>query len=190
MKKLAYLSLAAASAIALASPAAAQTVTGTVDITGTVAAKCLVVPANSSTFAASVNLLELAKADGTLEDSAVLESRFTAATGSLSAKVICTSATPTVAVTASPLLNVATADPGYTNRIDYTANIDVVTVSGSVDVDDLSSNPAATSTTLSARLANSPDNVTVDASAFTATSGALLVAGTYNGQIVVTVTPT
>ena len=65
MKKIVLTALAATTAF-IAMPAAAQTVTGTVTLTGSVAPKCSVNPGAASTFSASVNFGELSQANGTL----------------------------------------------------------------------------------------------------------------------------
>ena len=71
----------AVSMIAMAAPAAAQTVSGNVAITGTVSNKCSVLPSGGSTFSDSRDLGELAKVDGTLESSSTLSTRFGLAGG-------------------------------------------------------------------------------------------------------------
>ncbi|WP_411340265.1 hypothetical protein V6U71_21245 [Sphingopyxis sp. J-6] len=195
MKKLAYLSVAAASAIALASPAAAQDVTGTVNITGTVTAKCLVVPANSNSFGATVDLGELAKADGTLESSATLETRFLSPTaGALSARVVCTSAAPTITVTATPITITSAPAPaaGYTGTVNYIAHAFVDTVStNDVEFTDASGGGGSGPTAIGGRLANNgSDNINITATNFATTSPTdLLFAGGYSGQIQVVIAP-
>ncbi|ALJ16180.1 hypothetical protein [Sphingopyxis macrogoltabida] len=198
MKKLAYLSVAAASAIALASPAAAQTTaTGTINITGSVANKCMVVSsggAASSTFTDSRDLGELAQANGTLESSGVLESRFgTSGSGAPTFRVVCTTAAPVVSVNADPLVNAAAADTGYSNTVNYTATATfALTGGGSTPVANVTTSATDTSATLASRLAASGDNVTITTSLFNtdaAGANALMVAGSYTGKIVVTVSP-
>ena len=76
MNKILLTALAAASALALAGPVAAQSVSGVVDITGSVADKCIVTDDGtppSGSFGGSVNLGQLDDTDGTLKDSSVLE---------------------------------------------------------------------------------------------------------------------
>lgn len=194
MKKLAYLSIAAASAIALASPAAAQDVTGTVNITGTVTAKCLVVPANSDDFTANVDLGELAQDDGTLEATGTLESRFLSSGGTaLEARVVCTSAAPTISVDATEITTPTAVAAGYTNRIDYTAHVFVDTTSTSdIEFTNSSTAGALAATPIGGRLANNGgSNISITATNFaTANADDLLVAANnYTGQIVVVIAP-
>lgn len=192
MKKLAYLSIAAASLFAIASPAAAQTVTGTVNITGTVAPKCLVVPGAGNTFGTTVALGELAAADGTLATD--LSTRFSSigATG-LEARVVCTSAAPTIAVDATQITSATAATTGYANRIDYTAHVFVDTTSTSdVEFTNSSTGAALAATAIGGRLANNGgSNITITATNFaTPAATDLLVAATdYSGQISIVIAP-
>jgi len=193
MKK--FLMIGAAVASALAVPAGAQTVTGTINITGTVTSKCAIVGGGSTTtFTDNVNLGELAQANGTLEASGTLASRFVGAGGSVPAfRVVCNSATPAVAVDATELTTGGAASTGYTNRIDYVAHVAVARAAGGTTTVNNATTGAATGATpvggaISGAAGN---NVTVTADTFTTPGGAstLLVAGTYNGQIAVTITP-
>ena len=82
MNKILLTALAAASALAIATPAAAQSVSGVVDITGSVADKCIVTDDGtppSGSFGGTVNLGALDDTDGTLKDSSVLAAAFSAA---------------------------------------------------------------------------------------------------------------
>lgn len=188
MKKIATLVLLASAAIA--SPAMAQTanVTGTINITGTVQAKCLVVPGNGNTFGTTVAMGELSQADGTLKTSATLSGTFATVGGTgLTAQVVCTSANPDVSVLAEPLVNTVTADPGYDNTIDYTADVTFTRVGGTTLVSDPSAVPAATTTTLASRLTGTGTNVSVATSGWTASG--VLVAGSYAGKITIVIAP-
>lgn len=192
MKKLAYLSVAAASAIALASPAAAQDVTGTVNITGSVAAKCLVVPGAGNTFGTTVALGELAQANGTLRTD--LATLFSSVGGAgLEARVVCTSAAPTIAIDATEITSATPATTGYANRIDFTANVAVdTTTTNDVPFSNSSTGAALAATPIGGRLANTVgNNITISASNFaTPTATDLLVAANdYTGQIVVVIAP-
>lgn len=192
MKKLACLSVAAASLFAIASPAAAQSTTGTVNITGTVAPKCLVVPANTSTFGTTVALGELAQADGTLATD--LSTRFSSIGGTgLEARVVCTSAAPTIAVDATEITSATLAPTGYANRIDFTAHVAVDTVTtNDVDFSNSSTGAALGATLIGGRLANNGgNNISITATDFaTPAATDLLVAATdYTGQIVVVIAP-
>lgn len=193
MKKLALVAMTAAAA--LAAPAMAQTTTGTILITGTVASKCTVVSTSpaGSTFGTTVALGELAQADGTLATD--LASRFTSIGGAgLTAKVVCTSANADVTVNADPVVSAsgAGAPTGYTNTVHYKADVtfDRAAMS-SLPVSNDTTAAAATATALGGRLAATATNVTVATSNWrTPNTGDLLTAGTdYQGQIVITITP-
>ena len=186
MKKIATLALLASAAIA--SPAMAQTVTGTINITGTVQAKCLVVPGNGNTFGTNVAMGELSQADGTLKPSATLSGTFATVGGTgLTAQVVCTSANPDVSVLSEPLVNLAVADPGYDNSVDYTADVTFTRVGGTTLVSDASAIPAATTATLASRLTGTGTNVSVATSGWTASG--VLVAGSYAGKITIVIAP-
>ncbi|MGB7655329.1 MAG: hypothetical protein WBL74_07595 [Novosphingobium sp.] len=186
MKKIATLALLATAAIA--SPAMAQTVTGTINITGTVQAKCLVVPGNGNTFGTTVAMGELSQADGTLKASGTLSSTFATVGGTgLTAQVVCTSANPDVSVLSEPLVNTVAADPGYDNSVDYTADVTFTRVGGTTLVSDPSAVPAATTATLASRLTGTGTNVSVATSGWTASG--VLVAGSYAGKITIVIAP-
>jgi hypothetical protein len=190
MKKLIGISIAA-SVMALATPAMAQDVTGTVNITGTVAPKCLVVPGAATTFGTTVALGELSQADGRLRTD--LATIFASAGGAgLEARVVCTTPAPTISVDATAISTTAPADAGYDNSIDFTANVEVTTVTGTASFSNNSSVAALAATPIGGRLANNgQNNIKITASDFaTGTVNDLLVAATdYTGQIVVVVSP-
>lgn len=192
MKKIALVSIAALAA-AIATPAAAQSVTGTVNITGSVAAKCLVQTGSgtSSTFGTTVALGELAQADGTMKTDLATTFSTVGGTG-LSAKVVCTSANPTISVNANPITSAVAAGTGYDNSIDFQADVSVTTLSANASpYTNDSAATAGSATALGSRLANSADNVTISASNFrTNNLTDLLVAATdYAGSIVVVIAP-
>lgn len=193
MKKIVLLALAA-STVAVATPAAAQNATGTVNITGSVADKCQVTPVSTGNYVTSRDLLELSQADGTLEASATLATRFgLAGSTAPTFRVVCTTAAPKVSVAAAPLLHttVGLQAPagGYTGTINYTADVKVTTVAGSENVSDTTAAAGPTDLTLASRLAASGNNIEITTSAFNTAASALLNAGGYSGQIVVTVSP-
>lgn len=190
MKKLAFAAFAAAATM-IAVPASAQTVSGTVTLTGSVAPKCLVLsegPA-ASTFTRSVDFGELAAADGTLRTG--LAGEFTS--GVAEVRVVCTTATPTITLNATPMSNAATAGTGYDNSIDYTAHVELTLTGGGTAVfDDDSADPAALGpTAVGGRLAGSGNNMVITADGF-ATDNAtdILVSGDYSGQISISIAPT
>ena len=192
MKNIVLLALAA-STVAVATPAFAQNATGTVDITGTVADRCQVTPVTGGNYVTSRDLLELSQADGTIEASATLATRFgVAGSTAPTFRLICTTRAPKVSVNASLLLHetagLQAPVAGYTGTINYTAAIKVRTVDGSEDVSDTTAD-GSTDLTLASRLAASGNNVEITASGFNTGASSLLNAGSYSGQIVVTISP-
>lgn len=194
MKNIALIAMTAAAAIA--TPAMAQsttTVTGTINIEGSVAPKCFVQTGETtgSTFGGIVSLGELAKADGTLEDSSVLEAAFNGANASvINALVICTATQANVTVDADPLVNTASAATGYTNTVNYSADVAFTLATGTTPttVKNLTTASSATQGTLTAPFkTGGTHNVEVRTSGWTANG--VLVAGEYDGKIVVTIEP-
>lgn len=195
MKKMILATLAATSAL-IAVPAAAQSVSGTVNVTGTVADKCIVTNAGTapvgSSFGGAVNLGQLDAADGRLEASATLASRFSAAgAANLSYRIVCTTAKTQVSVDANELTTSATTSTGYTNTVHYKADVALSLVGGAQTLsNDTLNTPAGSSQTYNDRLATGATNVTVSAGDFrTVDPNAVLLAGTYNGNILITVAP-
>lgn len=192
MRKLLILAVPAA---LIASPVYAQA-TGTVIINGSVGNKCAVITGSgsSTTWGTTVNLGELSQSDGTLRSSTSLSGDFTTiAGGAQNATIVCTTANPSITVNADPLVNTGApvaAGSGYTNTVHFQADVTVDKVGSSqVYVND--SNAATTGpTALGARLAAAGPNVRIATSNWrTVGTDALLVAGNYQGQIVVTITP-
>lgn len=186
MKKIALVALLAGAAFA--TPAAAApaptSVTGTITLTGHVDAKCFVQPDNGSTFSNSVDFTALDAADGTLRTG--LDTAF----GTKSFTVKCTSSNPNISVTANPLATGSGAPAaGYDNSIDYSASVAVTTTTGTTTVTDATGG-AATTGAAGAPLKNQASNVNITTSGYhTDTATDLLVAGTYNGSIVVVISP-
>ncbi|HET9232220.1 MAG TPA: hypothetical protein VFO00_13095, partial [Vitreimonas sp.] len=113
------------SALAVAGVASAQTVTGTVQVTGSVGEKCTVTGGDSaSAFSDTFAANELAQTDGTLR---VIAPFSTASTGGW--RVHCTTV-PDVSISATPMVNVATAPSGYANTVNYVAYADFDVVTG------------------------------------------------------------
>jgi hypothetical protein len=183
MKKIALIAMTAMAAIA--TPAAAQTVTGTINLTGVVGPKCFVVPGNGNTFGETVNFGALDAADGTLRPG--LATDF----ATRSATVKCTSANPSVSVTASPLATGGAAPTGYANTINYTASVAVdATGLNNGPFSDASGGAGSGALSVGSPLANTTGNVRITTSGYgTANATDLLVAGTYNGSIVVVISP-
>lgn len=187
MKKFALLALGASTAF-IAMPAAAQTVTGTVTLTGSVAPKCFVLPGAGSTFSDSVNFGELAAADGTLRTG--LATDFDTAVDDF--QVLCTTANPDVTVTANPLATAAPAATGYDNSIDYNVHVAFSLVSGGPQVvSDDSAVVGSTNATLTSRLTGTGANINITASNFrtNAVTDILVASPTYAGSVVVTIAP-
>lgn len=188
MKKTA--AIVALLATAIATPAAAQSVTGTVTIIGSVAPKCQVLSGAGSTFGTAVDLEELAQANGTLRTDIAAD--FNVASG-LEARVVCTSAAPTISVNADAIATSTAPAAGYANTINFTAHVAVDTVTiNDVPFSNDSAVAAGSPTLIGGRLANNGgNNITITASNFrTANIDDLLVAATdYQGQIVVVIAP-
>jgi hypothetical protein len=185
MKKLAFTALAAAAALA-STPAFAQA-SGTVDVTGTVASKCATV----GTIAGTISLGELAKANGTVENT------FGNNTGGLTRQftVRCTGANPILSVNDSPLVNGAVTTPatGYTNTVHYTATLSAAaagTGGATASAADTSNVSGATTAALNGRLSAANNNVSlVISNGNTTDAAAVLEAGNYSGSVAVLVSP-
>lgn len=194
MNKILLTALAASTAL-IAMPAAAQTVSGDVTITGSVAPKCLVVTGGTpsgSTFAGTIALGELAGADGRLRTD--VETTFDTAAAALNFQVVCTSGNTSVTVNANPIaaVNVASVPAGYSRSIDYTANVTfTLTPSGAPVVSNDSANAPGGATLLGGRLASGATNIAIDGANFrTAAITDLLAADTaYEGHILITIAP-
>jgi hypothetical protein len=174
--------------LALPQVALAQSTTGTINLTGSVAGRCSVVGGGQA-FSETISLGELAGNDGRLRTD--LTDASPDATRSFS--LVCTSATPRVRLSATRLSTGTTAPTGYANNIDYTAQVAVLQASGtppSIMYTTASSLPAPTDVQLTAPLANAADNVTLRVYSFNTAAGALLVAGAYTSVILITISPT
>jgi hypothetical protein len=179
---------------AAAAPAVAQDSTsGTITIEGTVGDKCIVTDSGSvldPDFGGLINLGQLDDTDGTLKDLGT----FTASNNldDLSFRIVCTTASPSVTVTAEPMVNPSVNAPdGYADTVHFTADANFSVVGGtdtySVTTD---ATPSATGT-LSDRLATGPDNVQIDLSNFhTPEADDVMTAGTYTGTVSITISPT
>lgn len=183
MKKL-VLSAVATAAAFIAMPAFAQA-TGTVDVSGTVAARCTAV----TPISGSITLGELAKADGTVDTA------FSGNSGGLarSFTVRCNGANPQLSVNARPLVNAAAANTpnGYANTVHYTATLTAgMAKGGNTSVADQSLSAGATTGLIGDRLAANANNVTLAiANGQTTNSTAILEAGTYTGNVEIIIAP-
>lgn len=184
MKKLLFTALVAGSAL-WAIPASAQSTSGTVNLSGTVAAKCT----SAGGLSDNINLGELAIANGTVNSS------FSSNVGGLtrSFTVTCTSANPQISVDAAPLVNAAVLAPtsGYTNTVHYTATMTASKAAGgSTSAIDTSNVAGSTASSVGGHLANGANNIVVTVSNGNTTSATdLLEAGSYAGTISLTVSP-
>ena len=190
--------VAAAALLLMAGTASAQNASSTITINGSVASKCTVTAGGTAgAFDATVNLNELADADGTLRDNLVST---TAAVGAFenTFSLRCTGSNANVSVTANPMLgNSADTPPaGYTKTIHLTGRAEfdrVGTNSTELVVEDGSLVAGATTGSFGAGnfLANTNNNVRVSVYGFNTTDpAALLLAGAYVGTVVVVVGPT
>ncbi|MBS0409916.1 MAG: hypothetical protein JSR86_08380 [Proteobacteria bacterium] len=184
-----------ASALAFAAPSlAAGTVTGTVNVTGNVAAKCMVVPGADSTFSDTLAFGELStSADGTLSPAT--------STQTVSFEVLCNSTNPSVTVSATPLKaqnNSAGGATGYSDTVDYLAEVTVQkATSGTAvfsykTVDGTAALGEPSTGAVGDRLKAASGNLSVKASALATRGGAgnVLIADTsYKGVITITVSP-
>lgn len=200
MTKFAIAFVAAAATLA-ALPAAAET-TGTINVTGNVQSRCSVIqPGGSteaSTFSGTIALGRLDAADGTLKSALAGSTSATPAQGlTVSTRIVCNSANPTVGIAATKLNTGGATDPGtgYSNNVDYTAQVKVKTASGSTQTVSYSTGVggAATTAKLGQRIAGgATDNFEVSAYGLAASNGAtsLLAAGDYASVITVSIDPT
>ncbi|HEY5712494.1 MAG TPA: hypothetical protein VIT38_11420 [Allosphingosinicella sp.] len=195
MKKFVLTAVAAGSAF-IATSAPAQTVSGDVTITGSVAPKCLVVTGgtpNGTNFAGTIPLGELAQASGILRTG--LTADFNTGGGLLNFQVVCTSARPTVTVDANPIVAAtAAASAGYANTIHYNAAVTFDESPGPAETvqNDSLINAAATSLQLANRLATGATNIHIAGSNFrTPNATDVLVADpVYTGHLLITIAPT
>ena len=170
MRKLILLALPAT---LIAAPALAQSaVTGTVDINGSVAGRCMFTLPN-----ATISLGEIALVTNGKLDAAKVNGKSATLTG------WCNNTAATMAVTTTQLTTAGTAGTGFDNRVDYTGTALANAVSAS------DSSLTAGAGTASAVGQFTGDIVVTLGSASSPNNG-LMVAGTYNGNVLVTLKPT
>jgi len=185
MKKFVALALLATAAIA--TPAMAQSATGTIQVTGVVPGKCAAITPITGT----ITLNDISTPTGTVLSS------FANNSGGLSRSftVVCTSANASISVSSDALNNSTDSSTGggYTGRVHYTSTLSANKAGGGTatavytTADVL---PAVSTTALADRLATGPNNVTVAVSNGTTTnSGDVLKSGSYSSTITVTVSP-
>lgn len=185
-------SIAVLALVAAAQPAAAQDVSGTVTITGTVEGKCIVTDPGAdpnTDFGGIIDLGDLDDTDGTLRSIGTINASGNLA--NLGFRVVCTTATPSVSVTAEPMVNPsATAVTGYANTVHFTADANFSVVGGTNSYQVVTDVTATNGGTLSNRLATGDDNVQVNLSNFhTPGLTDVLTAGDYTGTVSITISP-
>jgi hypothetical protein len=176
MRKLA--TLAALATVALAAPATAQEVTGTVDIDGSVADRCLFTTDNAVISVGELALQGSGTTAGKL-DTSKLDGETRTLVG------WCNGTAATMDVEAFALENVDfTISPpsGFDRRIDFTATA----VANAESADDSSTDDGPGS---AVDVGLFTGNIEVTLSGSSSPTGGLLVAGDYVGQVVVTLTP-
>jgi hypothetical protein len=200
MKKLLISTAFVALGLAFAGQASAQTVTGTVNLTGSVGVACRVVGGgtlNGSTFGSTIALGELANvATGTLRT--IPTTNVGDGAGANNFQVNCTGSTVTAAISRTLLETSGAAPAGYASKIDYVAAATVLLSTGSLTVDTDAATAPPASTTSGARVRVAPNNIVITVSDFVAkpddvptpAASALLVAGNYSGAVTLTLTPT
>lgn len=159
-------------AILVASPALAQTATGTVDINGTVSGRCMFTLPN-----ATISLGEISLASNGKLDPSKVNGKNATLTG------WCNNTAATMTVTTTQLTTPTAATTGFDNRVDYTGTA----VTGSASASDSSLVAGAGSPSAVGQFTGS---IVVTLSAASSPNNALMVAGTYTGNVVVTLTPT
>ncbi|AYV47734.1 hypothetical protein CFHF_12135 [Caulobacter flavus] len=176
----------AAASLALAAAAGqaqAQSVTGTVQVNGTVANRCLFVTDN-----VVLDLGELSLQTGDVSAIGRLDGvKLTSRTATLNGW--CNGVSATMAVEAQPIFNTSftsTAPTGFERRIDYTATATASPGSGSVAASDstLASGGGAASTT-----GIFASDIVVSFADAATPAGGRLVSGSYSGSVAVTLAP-
>lgn len=170
MRKL--LALAALPAILAASPALAQAgATGTVTIDGSVAGRCMFTLPN-----ATISLGELSLSSNGRLDVSKVNGRSATLNG------WCNGTASTMSVTTTQLTNSVTATTGFDNRVDYTGTA----VANAASASDSSLTAGAGTAVTVGQFSG---DVVVTLSAASSPTNGLMVAGTYTGNVQVTLTP-
>ena len=168
MRKLLIL---AVPALLAASPALAQSATGTVAIDGSVANRCMFTLPNATISLGEISLVSNGKLDP-----AKVNGKSATLTG------WCNGTASTMSVTTTQLTTATAATTGFDNRVDYTGTALANAVSGS----DSSLTAGAGSPVTVGQFTG---NVVVTLSAATSPTNGLMVAGTYTGNVQVTLAP-
>jgi hypothetical protein len=189
--------LATAVTMGLCAPAMAApagSVTGEVDVIGHVNGLCSVIvgQGTSTSFQGSIDLGNLAGADGKLL------SGLNGSAGPFT--VVCNSGAPHISLAASSLVgSLAPADASYTNVVNYRASLGLGEVSNNSETfyanSQNTATPTATTATLAHALSGNTGNITVGVDTVTS-ANAILTAGTYGatnggagGTITIVISP-
>jgi hypothetical protein len=199
MKKIVLAAMVSASALS-ATPALAQSIAGTVNVTGTVSGRCAIIEGNAekASFTGTIDLGRLDTANGTLIPTLTSSSSITPAAGkTVVARVVCNSANPTIGVSATKLAIAAGGTPtvGYANTIDYVAALRVKTAASTtaeIKFDTLTDTSEKTTQLGGRVLGGTENNVEVNVSSLRTVGGAtnILNAGNYASIVSLSITPT
>lgn len=163
--------------------AQSSTATGTVEVTGSVANRCLFVTGD-----VVLDLGELALLSGDASAIGRLDgTKLTSRTATLNGW--CNGVAAEMAVEAFPLLNTSFTDTpptGFDRRIDYTATATASPSSGAVSANDTTLSSGQGSSTTTGIFSS---DITVTFTDPTAPGGGRLISGPYSGSVVVTLSP-
>jgi hypothetical protein len=168
MRNLAYLTIPAA---LLASPALAQNASGSVEVDGTVAGRCLFGLPNATISLGEISVLSTGRLD---------TSRVNGRSATLNGW--CNNTAATMTVTTTQLTTPTSAPSGFDNRVDYTGT--AVVSSGSASDSSLTAGAGT-----AANVGRFNGDIVVTLSAAASPTGGLMVAGNYTGNVLVTLTP-
>lgn len=176
------------------SVASAQTVTGTVNITGFVSARCGTLANGASPFGGTIALGELSQQTNGALLANLAGSTANSPAGEVAFEAGCTGTASTVTLRATRLSTPGTALPGGSSNIDYTAEVKIALAAGgfaTIDYRTALSAPAATVQSISGPYANVANNLTVSLFALAAENGptSLLTVGDYTATITVIIAP-
>lgn len=191
-----YLAMIALPMMALAAfPVGAQSVSGTVGVRGTVAARCGATYSGNSSFSGTINVGELSQTNGTIAP-ALRASTTTSPAGVADFFIGCTSNGFTVTLSATRLINPAfPSTPPGSSILDYTAEAKIELSEGGfalVDYTTAAALPASTVQAVAGFVSAAPSNFQVRVFALRPDNGdaALLLGGTYDSVITILVAPT
>lgn len=185
----------ALTAALVATHAAAQSVSGSVGVHGTVAPRCGSTFAGDTSFSGTINLGELSQSNGTILPT-LAGSTTNSPAGVADFFVGCTSNRFDVTISATRLINPAfPSTPPGSSIIDYTAEAKIALSEGGfalVDYLTAAALPAATVQTVDGFVSAVPGNFQVRVFAFHPDNGpaSLLLAGTYDAVISILIAPT